>query len=410
MTNKKSMTTTNPIREQGHFALEPINALEAISRAEIDIQIATAKKYPRSIAHVKAEMLDIVLLDEETAGACFYSLPRGGKNIQGPSIRLAEIALSCFGNVRAGSRIIELDADGKFPAVTIQAVCHDLQKNVAVSIEKRRRIVGKKSHGGIIDEDDINLAANAASAIALRDAIFKVVPGALIRPVFDAARKVAIGDARTLSDRRQRAIEAFTKMGVSIERVLASVGKTKVDEINLEDLEVLLGMFTAIKEGTTTIESAFPPAKPKEKKVEKPDFTGPAAEAGSQSKPPSAESSLQPPPAKEKGKAKTAEKSSGAAEEPPSAAKETTGSVTGQPAAKEPSVSQQALYAELKSDAVRGNFLEGLKQIDFPGVPADAEVLSELDDATCTAILERGVAKLFEEIRDHRWSKDFIQP
>ena len=262
------MTTAT---EQG-FSLQPINAIESVSRAEIDMQISTAKKYPRNIAQVKAEMLDIVQLDEETAAACFYSLPRGGKNIQGPSIRLAEVAFSCFGNVRAGSRIIETVTDGGNPYVTIQAVCHDLQKNVAVSIEKRRRIVGKKAKGGVIDEDDINLAANAGSAIALRDAIFKVVPGALVRPVYEAAKKVAIGDAKTLSDRRAKAIEAFAKMGVPADRVLASIGHSKIDEVTLDDLENLIGTFTAIKEGSTTIENAFPPVVKEHKKVEKPDF------------------------------------------------------------------------------------------------------------------------------------------
>src|SRR6266850_6209559 len=228
----------NPMNEQGEvFALAPINAIESVSRAEIDQQISTAKRYPRSITKVKQEMVEMATLDEETAAACFYSLPRGGKNIQGPSIRLAEIALSCYGNIRAGTRIIETVVDGSSPYVAIQAVCHDLERNISVMMEKRRRIIGKKSRGGIIDEDDINLAANAGSAIAFRDAMFKVIPGILLRPVYEAAKKVAIGDAKTLSDRRVRAIGAFQKMGVAADRVLGSVGKTKIDEVTLEDLE-----------------------------------------------------------------------------------------------------------------------------------------------------------------------------
>ena len=42
-------------------------ALELIQRAEIDMQIATAKKYPRDLAKVKRRMLDFATLDEETA-------------------------------------------------------------------------------------------------------------------------------------------------------------------------------------------------------------------------------------------------------------------------------------------------------------------------------------------------------
>ena len=245
----------------------PPSAIEAISRAEVDMQITTAKRYPRQLAKVKSDMLSFATLDEETAQSCFYSLPRGGKNIQGPSIRMAEIAVACYGNLRAGTRIIETVTKGDSPHVVLQAVCHDLEKNTSITIEKRRRIVGKKSKNGQIDEDDINLAANAGSAIAFRDAVFKVVPGALIRPVYEQAKRVAIGDAKTLEDRRARAIEAFGKMGVTPDRVLALLEKKSIEEVTVADLEALIGLHTAIKDGQTSIEDAFPAQQ------KKPSFT-----------------------------------------------------------------------------------------------------------------------------------------
>ena len=55
------------------------SALEAISRAEVDMQIATAKRYPRDVSKVKQGMLSIATVDEETAAACFYTLPRYSK-------------------------------------------------------------------------------------------------------------------------------------------------------------------------------------------------------------------------------------------------------------------------------------------------------------------------------------------
>lgn len=388
------------------FSLAPINAIEAVSRAEIDMQISTAKKYPRNIAQVKAEMLDIVQLDEETAAACFYSLPRGGKNIQGPSIRLAEVAFSCFGNVRAGSRIIETVTDGGNPYVTIQAVCHDLQKNVAVSIEKRRRIVGKKAKGGVIDEDDINLAANAGSAIALRDAIFKVVPGALVRPVYEAAKKVAIGDARTLSDRRAKAIEAFAKMGVPADRVLASIGHSRIDEVTLDDLENLIGTFTAIKEGSVSIENAFPPVVRETRKVEMPDFgeTKPVKEAET------TESSLEPaePVAAEKSQRRTrsdAGQPRGPRATKPSEMPAAPAEPPREPAPElEPPLERlRAALTECRYD--QADFLDGLKLIEYPGVEADVELLEELDPATCEAILARGPEDIMRDVRDAKWMK-----
>ncbi len=111
------------------------DALGAIERAQVDVQISTARKYPRTLSAVKQRMLSFATLDEETAASCFYTLParRGGddKPIQGPSVRMAEIALASYQHVKAGSRIIA--DDGKFTALRfvgdlakgIKAVCQE---------------------------------------------------------------------------------------------------------------------------------------------------------------------------------------------------------------------------------------------------------------------------------------------
>ena len=87
-------------------------AIELQERAQIDVQISTAHRFPRTLSRVKQDMLSFATLDEETAQSCFYTLPRGGKVIQGPSIRMAEIAISCYGNMRSGARVISTNASG----------------------------------------------------------------------------------------------------------------------------------------------------------------------------------------------------------------------------------------------------------------------------------------------------------
>jgi hypothetical protein len=208
-----------------------LKPMELIERAQIDQQISTAKKYPRDLARVKRKMLDFATLDEETAASCFYTLPREGKMIQGPSVRLAEIAVACYGNLRAAAR--EVDNDGKF--IRAQGVCHDLEANTCVSVEVKRRITNKsgKTYG-----DDMQMTTgNAANSIAFRNAVFKVVPGALIKPVYEAAKKVAVGDASTLTQRRAMMLSRFSQMGVTQEMILAKCDKSNVENIGLEDLE-----------------------------------------------------------------------------------------------------------------------------------------------------------------------------
>ena len=238
------------------------DALASIERAQVDVQISTARKYPRTLSKVKERMLSFATLDEETASSCFYTLParRGGddKPIQGPSVRMAEIALASYQHVKAGSRIIA--DDGKF--LTAQAVVHDLENNVAVSIEVRRRVTSKS--GARYSDDMIAVTGNAACSIALRNAVFRVVPRALITPVYEAAKRVAVGDVKSLTTKRAQIIARLKQMGAKDAAILAAVGADKIEDIDLARLEVLIGLGTAIKDGEITLETAFPGATPKE--------------------------------------------------------------------------------------------------------------------------------------------------
>ena len=258
------------------FEIVAPSALEAQERAQCDIQISTAHRFPRpALSAIKEKMKSFATLDEETAEGCFYVLNRQGKEIRGPSARLAEIAVSCYGNLRAASRVIA--NDGKM--ITSQAVCHDLENNVSVSIEVKRRITGRD--GKTFSDDMQVVTGNAACSIALRNAVFKVIPMALIRPVYDAARSAAIGDVKTLGARREKAMETFIKMGVTKERVLLAVDKPTVDDIDLAALEILLGLHTAVKDGDISIDEAFPPQPPKKPIFSKKPETPLPTESGS---------------------------------------------------------------------------------------------------------------------------------
>lgn len=227
-------------------------ALELLARGEIDIQIETAKRFPRSIKRFINEATEMACLDEQTATECFYALPRDKKTIEGPSARLAEIVASAWGNCRAGARVVGEDAQ----FVTAQGVFFDLERNMAITYEVKRRIVDK--HGRRYSADMIGVTANAACSIALRNAVLKGVPKAYWKRVYEEARRAAIGDVRTIAARREEMVAYFGKMGVSVERVLAVVGKEALEDVGVDELLTLKGLATAIKEGETTIEEAFP--------------------------------------------------------------------------------------------------------------------------------------------------------
>lgn len=229
---------------------------ELVTRAEYDVQIATARKYPRSIKQFLNEARQLVTLNEQVADDCIYALSRGGKTIEGPSVRFAEIILHAWGHCRAGARIV--NEDSKF--ITAQGICHDLQSNTCVSFEIRRRITDSK--GKKYSDDMIAVTANAACSIALRNAIFKVIPKALYEPLYFDARKIAAGDQTTLANKRANAIEALQKIGATKEMVFKKLGVKGVEDITIDHLILLKGLHTSVKDGEVTVEQAFAEDKP----------------------------------------------------------------------------------------------------------------------------------------------------
>ena len=225
--------------------------VELLNKSEIDQQIATAHKYPRSIKQFRNDTLEMVTLNENVAAECIYSLPRGGKTIEGPSARFAEVVASAWGNSRAGARVV--NDQGNF--VTAQGVFHDLERNVAITYEVQRRITDK--YGKRFKDDMIVVTANAACSVALRNAILKGVPKAFWSDMYDAARRTVMGDFKTLSNRRADALKAFVSYGVTEEQVFALLEVDGVEDITMENLVTLRGVLTAIKDGDTTPEQAF---------------------------------------------------------------------------------------------------------------------------------------------------------
>lgn len=227
-------------------------AIMNMTRAEIDSQIATAKKFPRSIKQFREAALEMATADREIAAECFYVLQQGGERIEGPSVRLAEIAVSAWGNARAMARIIE-EADDYIVA---QGMAIDLERNTAASVEVRRSIV--KKDGTRFSPNMIQKVCSAACSIAYRNAVFKVIPAAYIKPVYQAAKKVSVGESKSITDRIQSMFAHFARSGVSEDRVLAAVGVASREGIGEEELATLHGMATAIKDGDTTADAAFP--------------------------------------------------------------------------------------------------------------------------------------------------------
>lgn len=240
--------------EDTGLQVQQVSAIAAITKSEVESQLDAAHRYPRKIKTFLDEANAMVSRSVDVASMCFYSIPRDGKQIMGPSVRLAEIAASAYGNLHVGARPLEVgEADS---VCTAQGVAWDLQKNLRVTVEKTRRITGR--NGKRFSDDMVIVTQNAAASIALRDAIFRVIPRAYIDEIYKRARAVAVGDLKAIGERRVSVTNRLMQMGATMERILAALGRTDLETVTAEDLEKLIGFGTAIKDGQATVDECFP--------------------------------------------------------------------------------------------------------------------------------------------------------
>lgn len=239
----------------------PQSETDMVLSAQIDKQVATAKQYPRDVKKSLEEAKSLATLNQDIAEDCSYTLSRDGKNIDGPSIRLAEIMATSWGNLQFAGRIV-LD-NGR--EIVAEGACWDLQRNVRASKQVSRRVT--KKDGRRYSPDMVAVTANAAMSIAIRNAILTVVPRVFADQVYQAAREVALGKTKSLEIRRSEVFERLSaRWGLSDERICAAVGKTNALEVGWPEIEQLLGIGAAVKDGVQSLEEAFPvPAAPDDK-------------------------------------------------------------------------------------------------------------------------------------------------
>lgn len=249
-------------------------AIALITKAEIDSLIFRAQQQPRSLKLFVNEALSMATLNEDIADSCAYAIPRGNKTVEGPSVRLAEIVAAAYGNLRTGARVIF--NDGK--VITAQGIVHDLQKNILHTEEVQRSILqhvwepdptkpGKNRKTGrmeTMNEDMQVITGRAACAIAYRNAIFKVVPAALIQDIYEKVKQTARGDEQTLSTRRVKAIKYFTDLGIKETQIFQILEVKGIEDIDLDKFALLRGMCSAHRNGEVFLDNMFPPPTAKD--------------------------------------------------------------------------------------------------------------------------------------------------
>lgn len=254
--------------------LQVLDDSSNVEMSNLRQQIEIAREFPRDWQLIVKEVEELATTSKKIAEECFYTLPRAGKNIEGPGVRFSELILASLNNIRLGTRIAEITNE----TITGETIIYDLQSNRQFTVRETKSIVGK--NGQKYSADMIMTTGRAAIAVSKRNCTFQASPMALFEEVLRKVKLISTGAAnptseptkpiKPIEERRTAALAYFKTLGVDEDRVLWTLKLTVVDDIGEDALVELAGIRTSIKEQTIKIVDAFPPT-PKDANKEKSD-------------------------------------------------------------------------------------------------------------------------------------------
>lgn len=258
--DNKSVTvmTSNPFEGAVQNNRYQENALsdseQGRSIAEIQSAMVIAKRFPRN----QVESMDRILqacARQTLAESGIFSYARGGTDITGPSIRLAETIAQSWGNIQFGIRELS-QANGES---TVEAYAFDLENNVRQTKTfqvPHVRYSRAKGNTKLSDPRDIyeNIANNGARR--LRACILGVIPGDVVEAAVKQCELTLKTKADVTPERIQSLIEKFAEFGVNKQMIESRIQR-RVESITPSLLVQLGKIYNSLKDGMSSATDWF---------------------------------------------------------------------------------------------------------------------------------------------------------
>ncbi len=225
----------------GSVAIEQERAI-----AEARGQMQLAKMFPRDLTRAHSELM-AACKSKSFAAAAFYSVPRGGGAVSGPSIRLAEEIARVVGNFQYGHR--ELSRDDHKSEVEVFAWDVENNNRSTRQLTVMHVIDTKNGPKACRDQKEIDDKISNVASKQVRGRILALVPKWLLEDAILECKKTLTGNNdEPLEVRIRRMTQAFAKFGVTVEHLETYLGK-KVSELLADEIIDLQGIYNALKEG-----------------------------------------------------------------------------------------------------------------------------------------------------------------
>lgn len=230
---------------------------------EVQAAMIIAKRFPRD---TKAALDRILNSCSRTtlAEQALYTYSRGGTDISGPSIRLAEAVAQQWGNLQFGIRELE-QRDGES---TVEAFAWDLETNTRqvkvfqvrherhVNEYEKGKSTGRKIAKQLTDPRDVyELVANQG-ARRLRACILGVIPGDVIDEAVRQCDVTLSASADTSPDAQKKIVDAFAAYKVTKAQIEKRIQR-RIDAITPAQVISLRKILISMRDGMSGPEDWF---------------------------------------------------------------------------------------------------------------------------------------------------------
>lgn len=227
-----------------------------VSRQAQEVQAAmvVAKRFPRDETASWARIMNSCKR-KSLAERATYEYPRGGENVTGPSIRLAETIAQNWGNLDFG--ITELEQ--KNGESVVMSYCWDLETNTRqtkiFTVPHVRQT--KKGAKILTDPRDIYEMVANQGARRLRACILGIIPGDVVDAALEQCQRTLCDGKEPLVDRIRKMVSVFQDDFSVPKECLEQYIGCKAEAFTVQSIVRLGNVYTSLKEGRANREDYF---------------------------------------------------------------------------------------------------------------------------------------------------------
>lgn len=223
--------------------------------AEVQAAMMIARMNPRDPVAAMDRILN-ACTRPTLADAAVYQYSRGGSDVSGPSIRLAEAMAQQWGNFQFGIRELE-QRNGES---TVQAFAWDVETNTRREVTFQVPHVRHTRQGQkrLEDPRDIYEMVANQGARRLRACILAVIPGDVTEAAVSQCEATMKAKADTSPDAVKKMLDAFAAYSITREQIEKRIQR-HLDAIQPAQIVALKKIYASLRDGMSVAADWFEP-------------------------------------------------------------------------------------------------------------------------------------------------------